>query len=207
VESMRLSPVVFCGENPAIVLVNAQTGKPSAAASYWHCTYSAYGEGHVLLVYLDAANAANLKQPSIAIYADNVSLGRYLTDTFNQHFDDWKELGFGGASIQQARFFKESDSREFYRVACHAEKTHIDLLWHDIHGCDFRTFPDLFGGGFGVAGDEHYSVANVIFLCGKGDITINQRRAAGEPQTRTLPDGRFSSSVFIALSETWIKLS
>jgi hypothetical protein len=205
-ESIRLSPVVFCGENPAIVLVNSDTGTTTAAASYWDCTYSVYGEGQVLLVYLDDANAAELGQPTIAVYADNIPLGRYLTDTFNQHFDDWKAFGFGGAPIQQARFFKESDSREFYRVACHAEQTHIDLLWHDIRGCDFRTFLDLFGGGFGAAGDEHYHVANVIFLCGQGRIAINQRTAAGEAQTRTLDNGRFSSSVFVALSETWIKV-
>src|SRR5688572_4750244 len=97
-ESLRLSPVVFCGENPHIVLYNDDT--ISAAASYWHCTFSAYGEGNVLLLYLDAANAAALKQPSIAVYADNAPLARYLTDTFNQHFEDWDKLGFGGAPIK-----------------------------------------------------------------------------------------------------------
>ncbi len=178
----------------------------TAAASYWHSTYSPYGEGHVLLLYLEAANAAALEQPKVAIYSDNNPLARYLTDTFNQHFDGWRDFGFKDISIQPARFFKEADTRQFYRVACHTATAVIDVLWTDIRSSDFRTFPDLNGGGFGAAGDEHYHVSNAIFLCGQGAITVNKQQAAGQAQTRTLPDGRFSSSVFVALSETWVKL-
>ena len=67
---------------------------------------------------------------------------------------------------------------------------------------ELRTFPDLFGGGFGLAGDEHYHVSNVIFLCEHGSVIINDKTASGAAQTQHLPDGRFSSSVFVALSET-----
>lgn len=204
-EALRFNEVVFCGENPHIVLVQPGTETPTAAASYWECTYSDFGEGHVLLLYLDKANAATLTQPSIAVYADNLPLGRYLTDALNQHFDEWKPFGFGGAAVQPARFFKESDSRHFYRVACHADQTHIDLHWSDIHRLGFRTFPDLFGGGFGLKGDEHYHVINTIFRCKSGTITVNQQTASGEPQLVPLADGGFSSSVFLALSETWVK--
>lgn len=45
-----------------------------------------------LLLYLDAANATAVGQPAAVIYADNAPLARYLTDTFNQHFDGWKDL-------------------------------------------------------------------------------------------------------------------
>lgn len=204
-QALRLDSVVFCGENPHIVLVEPGTERVKAAASYWQCTYSAYGEGQALLLYLDAENAAALGQPTLSVYADNAPLARYLVDAFNQHFEGWKHFGFGGAAIQQGRFFKESDSRAFYRVACHSEHTQIELLWQGIHQPGFRTFPDLKGGGFGAAGDEHYHVSNVICLCEQGRITVNQQPAIGEPETRTLENGRFSSSVFLALSETWIK--
>jgi hypothetical protein len=206
-EQLRLKPVAFCGENPIISLVSDGTEEVSAAASYWHCTYSAYGEGNVLLLYMNEANATALGQPAVAVYADNAPLGRFLSNTFNQHFDDWKGLGFYRAPVQQARFFRISDSRRFYRVDCHAEQILINLLWEELRDPDFRTFPDLSGGGFGAAGDEHYNVANVIFLCGEGHIVVNQQEAVGVPQTRTLPDGRYSSSVFVALSETWIKIT
>ena len=203
--AVRIGPVVFCGENPNMMLVDSTTESITAAVSYWDCTYSDYGVGHVLLIYLDAKNVAVLDHARIAIYADNAPLARYLTDTFNQHFDDWQQWDFSGAAVEQARFSKESDSREFYRINCYSGQIQIDLLWNDIRDRGFRTFPDLNGGGFGSASDEHYHVANVIFLCGQGSITINQRHAAGTVHTRTLPDGRFSSSVFVALSETWIK--
>ena len=202
--SIRISPVVFCGENPNIMLVDA-TESITAAASYWECTYSAYGTGHVLLIFLDAKNVAALDHPPIAIYADNVPLARYLTNTFNQHFEDWQQLGFSAAAVQQASFSKESDSRQFYLVTCQSGQIQINLLWSEFRDASFRTFPDLNSGGFGALGDEHYHVANMIILCEKGSITINQRVAGGAAQTRTLPEGRFSSSVFVALSETWIK--
>ncbi len=203
---VRLKPIAFCGENPVIELYDAAAETITAAASYWHCPYSPYGEGQVLLLYLNADNAAALGQPGAAIYADNTPLARYLTDTFNQHFDGWKSLRFKDAPIQQARFFTEADMAQFYRVACHIDASIIEVLWTDIYSSDFRTFPDLNGGGFGVAGDEHYHVSNVIFLCGQGAISVNKHQALGEAQTRTLPDGRFSSSAFVALSETWVKI-
>ncbi|MBA3870917.1 MAG: hypothetical protein H0X30_17380 [Anaerolineae bacterium] len=205
-DALRLKPIAFCGENPVMELYKPGTEIMTAAASYWHSTYSPHGQGNALLVYLDAANAAAHGQPKAAIYADNAPLARYLTDTFNQHFDGWKDLGFKEAPIYQARFFTDADTRQFYRVACHNQQAVIDVLWTDIRSSDFRSYSDLNDGGFGTAGDEHYHVSNAIFLCGQGHISINQRQAAGEAFTRTLPDERFSSSVFVALSETWVKL-
>jgi len=206
VDALRLKPIAFCGENPVMELYTPGTETIAAAASYWHSTYSPYGEGHALLVYLDAGNAATLGQPGAAIYADNVALARYVTDTFNQHFDDWKAFGFKDVPVHQARFFNQSDTRHFFRVACHTQTSVIDVLWDDIHSSDFRTYANLNGGGFGIAGDEHYHVSNAIFLCGQGRISINQQQVVGEASTRMMPDDRFTSSVFVALSETWVKL-
>lgn len=205
-EPVRLKPIVFCGENPVMELYVEGTETLAAAASFWHSTYSVHGEGHALLLYLNADNATALGQPNAAIYSDNEPLARYLTDTFNQHFDDWKDLGFKDAPIYQARFFKETNTRQFYRVACHTQKSIIEVRWTDIRSSDFRTFPDLNGGGFGAAGDEHYHVSNAIFLCGQGSISINQQPVTGQAYTKTMPDDRFTSSVFVALSETWVKI-
>ena len=139
--NLRMNPVVFCGENPNIILVDAVNESITAAVSYWDCAYSSYGEGHVLLIYLDAKNASALDHARIAIYADNAPLARYLTDTFNQHFEDWQQFGFSGAAVEQARFSKDSDSREFYRISCASGQNQIDLVWDDIRDRSFRTFP------------------------------------------------------------------
>lgn len=201
----RLKPVAFCGENPAIQLVTPDTDTISAAASYWRCTYSTFGEGDVLLLYLDAANAAALGQPTSAIYADNALLARYLTDTFNQHFEGWQDKGFASAAVQSARFYKQADVRQFYRLACHTEHAVIDLLWNEPREGEFRTFPDLNPDGFGVAKDEHYHVSAAFFLCEQGSIRVNNQLAVGEPQTRMLDNVILTSSIFVALSETWVK--
>jgi len=205
VDSERLKPIAFCGENPVMELFSPGTETISAAASYWHCTYSPYGEGQVLLLYLDTANATALGQPNAVIYADNEPLARYLTNTFNQHFDGWKPFGFKEAAVREAAFTKESDMSKFYKVTCHADKTIIDVLWSDIRSSDYRSYSDLNGGGFGAAADEHFHVSHSLFLCGQGHMTINQQPVIGTGYTHTLPDDRFTSSVFVALAETWIK--
>ncbi|MEZ4669331.1 MAG: hypothetical protein R3E39_15610 [Anaerolineae bacterium] len=184
-QAERLDHVVFCGENPHIVLYDA-AASITAAASFWDCTYSPLGEGRVLLLYLDFANRTALDQPAAVIYTDNAPLARYLTDTFNQHFEDWQDLGFAVAPVQPARFFKEADTRTLYRVACHAQSTHIELLWQDVRPPDLRLMPDLQGGGFGTARDEHYHVANVILLVGRA-ASVNQRQAAGLTHTPRVP--------------------
>jgi hypothetical protein len=40
-----MNPVVFCGENPNIILVDATTESITVAVSDWDCTYSDCGEG------------------------------------------------------------------------------------------------------------------------------------------------------------------
>ena len=60
--------------------------------------------------------------------------------------------------------------------------------------------------GFGAAADEHFHVSHSLFLCGQGHITLNQQPIIGTGYTHTLPDDRFTSSVFVALAETWIKI-
>lgn len=205
-EALRLNDVVFCGENPGLDLLKPGTETVTAGASYWFCTYSPYGEGHVLMLHLDAENAAALNHPAVAIYADNPALGRYVADTFTQHFGEgWKSANLPNTPIQTARFFRESDSRRFYRIACHVEQTRIELLWQDLRGGLFRNMPN--NSGMGAAGDESFHISTVFFLAEQASITINGQKAAGEIETKTEDDGRFSSSAFVALSETWIKIA
>lgn len=199
-EALRLNNVVFCGENPGLTLVNPDTEATTATSSYWFCTYSPHGEGHVLFLQLDAANASALNHPAVAIYSDNAPLARYLAEMFTQHFGDWKDKDLPNAPILPARIFKESDSRSFYRVACHGEQAHVELMWEDVRDISFRTFPDM------DFPPNRFQVATVFFLCAKAAISINGQAVTGEPQVKTRDDGQLSSSAFVALAETWIKV-
>lgn len=196
--------VVLCGENPQIALVHPSKNRAVASASYWRCTYSPCGEGNILLIHLARDVAKATGHPTVAIYTDQIAVARYVTDTFNQHFDGWQKLNLPAVEPQTARFFFESDSRQYYRIGCHADTQVVTLVWRDVHPPELRMFPDLNGGGFGASGDEHYDVHTVICLCGSASIQIGSNLIGGEVQTAER-NGRFLSSAFLAFSEVWLK--
>jgi hypothetical protein len=84
----RLDGVTFCGENPQIMLMQPDKQTYTAAASYWRSVYSPAGEGNVLLLYLDTTRAAQHQHPTLTIYADNLPLAQFVTQTFNRHLDE-----------------------------------------------------------------------------------------------------------------------
>lgn len=196
--------VVLCGENPQIILIHPNKHRAVATASFWRCTYSPCGEGNILLVHLSKDVAKGTNHPPTAIYTDQPAVARYITDTFNQHFEGWKKLGLPTVEPRTARFFFESDSRQYYRIGVHTEDQAVTLIWRDVRPPELRMFPDINGGGFGIGGDEHYDVQTVISLCGSASIQIGSHLVGGEVQTADR-NGRFMSSAFLAFSEVWLK--
>jgi hypothetical protein len=79
------------------------------------------------------------------------------------------------------------------------------LLWQDIRKRQLFVITDLNDGGFGINGNEHYDVYTNIMLCGEATITVNGQVVAGQIIAEER-DGRFTSSAFLAFSETWLKL-
>jgi hypothetical protein len=202
----RIDGIAFCGENPQIMLFDEdeEGDDYTAAASYWRSVYSPFGEGNVLLLYLDEENALDHEHPSYAIYSDNLELAEYLTLTFNQHFDEYKHLSFGTVTPTTGRFIQDSDSQNYHRISCRAGVHHIELLWGDVRLRQLFIIKDHNEGGFGKNGDEHYDVYTNIFLCAKASIKLNGEALRGE--IRTKQQGEiFRSSAFMAFSETWIK--
>jgi hypothetical protein len=200
----RLDGVTFCGENPQIMLMQPDKQTYTAAASYWRSVYSPAGEGNVLLLYLDTTNAAHHQHPSLTIYADNLPLAQFVTQTFNRHFDEYKHLGFDAVTPQPARLFQDSDSRRYHRIICHTDNHQIEMLWLDIRKRQLFVITDLNDGGFGINGNEHYDVYTNIMLCGEAAIKLDGQLVTGQIVAEER-DGRFTSSAFLAFSETWLK--
>jgi hypothetical protein len=145
----RVDGIAFCGENPQIMLYGEEGDDYTAAASYWRSVYSPFGEGQVLLIYLNDKNAENHGHPNYAIYSDNLNLAEYLTLTFNQHFDEYKHLSFGTVKPQPSQFIQDSDSRDFHRIVCQASKHRIELLWEDVRLRQLFIIKDHNNGGLG----------------------------------------------------------
>src|SRR5918999_1356972 len=160
-------PVIFTGENPGLSLFHADTGALVAAASYWRCTYSAHGEGNALILWLDRAAAGDGDGVLTAIYTDNAPMARFVTDTLNQHFGDFQDKGFPSVAPEPARFFQESDSRSYHRVAVHAEAHRIELLWRDVRDEQQVIATEMSLGG------RSFELATVICPCAEATITFD----------------------------------
>jgi hypothetical protein len=189
-------PVVFAGENPGLSLFRPGTGDLVAAASYWRCTYSAHGEGNALILWLDAT-AAGGSGARTAIYADNAAMARFVADALTQHFGDFQDKGLPGVAPEPARFFQESDSRDYHRVVAQAEGRRVELVWWDV-----RDYQQVIGSAMTLGG-RGWELATVICPCAEATITVDGRPVEGAVRL-TERDGRPQSSAFLAFAESWV---
>ena len=190
------SPVIFCGENPGLSLFRPGTDELVAAASYWRCTYSPHGEGNALLLWLDQDQAGTGTGGLTAIYADNLPMARFVTDTLNQYFADFQDRGFPSAQPEVARFFQESDSRRYHRVVCHSGERQVALVWRDVEDRQMVIGSDL------PMGERSFDLATVICPCATGIIEIDGKAVSGEVRFSER-DGQRRSSAFLAFAESW----
>ena len=191
------TPVIFTGENPGLSLFDAGSGALVAAASYWRCTYSAHGEGNALVLWLDLAATGAGEGMLTAIYADNAPMARFVTDTLNQHFGDFRDKGFPSVTPEPARFFQESDSRTYHRVVAHTGAHRVELLWRDV-----RDYQQVIGSDMRLGG-RSFELATVICPCAEATISLDGTPLRGDVRLSER-DGHPQSSAFLAFAESWV---
>lgn len=192
--------VIFSGENPGLVLFKPGTDQIVAAASYWRCVYSEHGEGNALIIWSDPESSGLGSNAPHAIYTDNPGVARLVADRFTQHFDRFKDRGFGSMETRHARFFQESDSRWYHRVVCNSGYDVIELTWWDVLDCQMVNQQDR------QLGPTKWDLATVICPCASATIQVANVPVDGEVQATT--DGeKPTSSAFLAFSETWVERS
>lgn len=191
-------PVIFTGENPGLSLYRPGTDELVVAASYWRCTYSAHGEGNVLVLWLDQAALEAGEGTLTVIYADNAPLARFVTDTLNQHFGDFQNRGFADVQPEPARFSQEWGSRGSHRVAVQAAERRVELVWRDV-----RDYGQVVATAMALGG-RSFDLATVICPCATGTITVDDVAVAGEVRLGER-DGRPQSSAFLAFAESWVE--
>jgi hypothetical protein len=192
------SRVVFSGENPGLTLYKPGTEQIVAAASYWRCVYSAHGEGNALLIWVDPAGSGLGDLAPHAIYTDNTGVARLVAERFTQYFGTFRDHGFAVMPTSHARFFQESDSRWYHRVACNTGEQVVELVWWDVLDYQMRKREDY------ALGPSRWDLATVICPCASASISVSNRRVAGE--VRSSREGEQpTSSAFLAFSETWVE--
>lgn len=192
-------PVVFSGENPGLTLFKPGSDDRVAAVSYWRCVYSEHGEGNAMLIWTDKQASGLGDSAPHAIYADNPGVAKLVATRINQHFDGFKDLGFGTMEPTPARFFQESDSRWYHRVVANHGSGVVELVWWDVVDYQQTLRQDFELGG------TKWDLMTVICPCTSASVTVNNRKVPGEVHTRTNANGTPGSSCFLAFSETWVE--
>jgi len=191
-------PVFMCGENPGLRLYVPETEQRVAVASYWHCTYSPWGRGNALVLWLDEqALPEGLSWRSGGIFTDNVSLAHELVGTLTQYFQE-----FQGLPVTELPYLDATCEHVFdgmrYSLRCRAESVRVEIIWEELldqKRLDWPQFP---------AGPVVYDLTTVICPCRAGYIEVNGLSVPGEVQVGQAADGHPSSSAFLAFAESWV---
>lgn len=186
-------PVYMCGENPGMTLYKPDTDQAVAIVSYWHVTYSPYGTGNALVMWLNES-----KLPEGGIFTDNIPLARILMDTLTQHFPEFSDVPVAELPYHDAHCGHTFNSSERYIVTCNSAKNKIFIEWADLLDRKSLSWP-----GF-PAGSQNFDLQNVICPCGSGTISINGSILNGKVKTSTRSDGQPSSTAFLAFAESWV---
>jgi hypothetical protein len=190
-------PVLFCGENPAVTLYAPASERVVAAASYWYCTYSAYGSGHVLIFWQAPLDAASTTPLSNGIYTDNLPLAHMLVETLTQFFPEFQAIPVTTLPYLPAQCGHASDGAQHYSVSCATAQTFLQLEWADPLDHKLICWPQF------PAGTQAFDLTTVICPCRRATITLNGAPLQGEVRTSEA-NGRPASSAFLAFAETWV---
>jgi hypothetical protein len=175
------APVVFTGENPDLILYN-EANEMTVAASYWRCTYSKFGQGNVLVLWL--------RDGIKTIYTDNPGLAK-MAGALTSYFEGFQGLGIPTFPIKPAQFFQKLDGKTFYQVTCIAEQT-TELTWQTFR--DVYSVKDVFHFG------KDFEISFVVCTCEKARVMIGGEEIAGKVKWS---DKNPASSAFLALAESW----
>lgn len=177
----RPAPVVFTGENPDLILYN-QASEMVVAASYWRCTYSKFGGGNVLVLWL--------REGAKTIYTDNLGLAK-MARALTSYSEGFQGLEVPTFPIKSAQFFQKLDGKTFYQVTCIAEET-IELTWQTFR--DVYSVKDVFHFG------KDFELSFVVCTCEVARVVIGGEEIAGKVKWF---DRNPASSAFLALAESW----
>lgn len=186
-------PVFFSGENPCLTLITPDPEQTSAIASYWHCTDSPWGVGHVLILWL----AKPVHGLPGGIFTDHLELADALVLQLSRHFPEFEGISITALPTLDAHCVHSFDGEQ-YRVLCQTLETRIELEWTtplDRKQVNWQQFP---------AGAKAFDLTTVIRPCQSGSIRVNGSPIPGNVKTSQSPEGYISSTAFLAFAETWI---
>jgi len=180
--------LILTGENPFIRL-SGRDGDPNTTdASFWRIIFCPAGPGHVL--YLKS----ELTDHRWRIYADNIAMARWLQATVQGMLN--AESADPAIPVQDARFARSGDCRDFWTERVVTRDEEITLTWYEIgEPLLIHTQPH-------AQPERPYGVCTVLIPALAARLSRNGIEAAGRPWPRDR-EGRPFSTCALAFSESW----
>lgn len=191
--------VAWAGENPGIMLREADDGPFTSLATFFRIVLSPHGRGHALILLQAPSEASPTKGLNVCI-TDNERLARYLIDGFVRHFGSFKNLA-GLDTMKMVPLDSVStlgDARTSYTEMIVGGGSTIELGWADLGQPFFFLSPPEES----ATGLHH--MPSVFVGCNHPRIIVDGRRLPGRPVPRETA-GRKHTSAFLAFSEAWIR--
>ena len=180
--------LILTGENPFIRL-SGRDGDPNTTdASFWRIIFCPAGPGHVL--YLKS----ELTDHRWRIYADNIAMARWLQATVQGMLN--AETADPAIPVQDARFARSGDCRDFWTERVVTRDEEITLTWYELgEPLLIHTQPH-------AQPERPYGVCTVLVPALAARLSRNGIEAAGRPWPRDR-EGRPFSTCALAFSESW----
>lgn len=191
--------VDWSGDNPGIYLKEVADGPFISLTVWFRIALSAFGKGHVLLLFEDPTRADGWPEIANLCLADNEPLARDLVERFCTRFGVFRDAK-AFASLTYLPMLAHEASGDNIRSSVITAKgpgVQIDLRWDDL-GKPFAA--DVLPEQSATGSHEMYSV---FVEAADASIVVNGRRLRGRPYPRPFM-GRTASSAFLAFSETWL---
>jgi hypothetical protein len=193
--------VDWSGDNPGIYLKDSADGPFVSLTVWFRIAVSAFGKGHVLVLFEDPGRTSGWPEVANFCISDNEPLAHHLVENFCKHFGTFR----GAAAFSALQYLPmlghafSGDNLASSGVSVRGADLQVDLLWSKL-GKPFAA--DVLPEQSATGQHEMYSV---FVESADASITVNGRRLRGQPYPRPFM-GRTASSAFLAFSETWLKV-
>jgi hypothetical protein len=191
--------VDWSGENPGISLKETADGPFACLVSFFRVIYSPHGRGHAAFVLLEPDRRAGPDRNFCL--TDNPDLAAYLKDGFVANFGAYRDNpNLADLAIRPATDFRcEGDLREGWTERCAGDGLEVALRWGRL------STPFWVELSADRSATGKHEMLSLFFDADEAEVSVNGQRAPGKPVPRDF-QGRPSSTAFIAVSETWVKV-
>lgn len=202
-ERIPINPgtVDWSGENPGMFLKEEADGKFVTLISFFRVVRSAHGRGHAAFLFQDPhGDGTSPDKPNLCV-TDNEPLAKYLKDNFLAHSRAFRAIpALSNCRFQKGRDFVTSgDALTTYTERFRSETGEISLTWEPLGDAFMVEAPKE------KSSTREHEMFSVFVNASGVRGSINGRAVAGRPFPREV-QGRASSTAFLALAETWVRL-